>query len=318
MPDVYQTMREYQRRLSKHEAAEMLAMAKRWAMVEKRLGVYFDALIDEIARDGLKTDAQIFRLYRYQELAGVASDEIAQYELWAGERIRREQMRALNLGFEAAVRTAYADSFFAPMIDRSAVANMIGICADGAPLFSVLKQRAIAPQAVEGLTNALIEAVALGYGPRKTARFMAHGLALGLDKALLIARTEQIRVYREATRAGYSQMGVTEYQRHCALSDRTCPVCLALDGKIYKTDAMMHSHPGCRCFMTAIVRGQTYPARAQDWFAKLPAARQKQILGPGHYNLYQGGMSLEEMVRTRNDPVWGPGLALRSVKSLAG
>lgn len=245
MPDIYGVMSNYNQQLAKREAAEMLAMARRWGTVEKRLWVYFDALIDDIARTGVKTDAQIMRLYRYEQLVNTAQNEIAQYEAWAGSRIIAEQRRAMDVGFEAAVRTAAGDSFFPPMVDKTAVANMIGMCADGAPLFSVLRRRALATASIEGLTNALVEAVALGYNPRKTARFMADGLAQGLDKALLIARTEQIRVMREATRSGYQQMGVTRYRRHCAKSDRTCVACLALDGKIYKTDMIMDSHPGC-------------------------------------------------------------------------
>ena len=66
---------------------------------------------------------------------------------------------------------------------------------------------ALAPDMVARLTRNLIEAISLGYSPRKTAEMMAGGLTDSLSKALVIARTEQIRTYREATLAQYQDIG---------------------------------------------------------------------------------------------------------------
>jgi SPP1 gp7 family putative phage head morphogenesis protein len=158
--------------------------------------------------------------------------------------------------------------------------------------------------------------VALGWNPRKTALAMVDGLAQGLDKALLIARTEQIRAYRESTRAEYAARGVEQYQRHCSKSDRTCPVCLALDGEVYPVNELMPSHPGCRCFMTRYTGEKSDYQNAQDWFAGLKEERQREILGRGHFELYQKGVPLREFVKVTDDPVWGPTLGLKPLKEI--
>jgi SPP1 gp7 family putative phage head morphogenesis protein len=309
-------MAEFNQRLAEQDAEQTLLMAKRWKMIEDRLWVYFDALLDEIAAKGLRTSDQIYRLYRYEQLIRTTQDEINQFEAWSGQQIMAGQQRAMDLGFEAAVYDIYKGQYFTPMVNKQALANMVGVCADGAPLFSLLKERALTPEAVGGLTEALTEGVALGWNPRKTARVMADGLAQGFNKAQVIARTEQIRVYREATRAEYAARGVEQYQRHCSKSDRTCPVCLALDGEVYPVKQIMPSHPGCRCFMTRYTGEKSDYKSAQDWFAGLKEERQREILGRGHFELYQKGVPLREFVKVTDDPVWGPTLGLKPLKEI--
>jgi SPP1 gp7 family putative phage head morphogenesis protein len=170
---------------------------------------------------------------------------------------------------------------------------------------------------VDGLTQALVEGVALGYNPRKTAQIMASGLSDGLNKALVIARTEQLRTYRAANLEQYQNMGIQQWQRHCAFSDRTCVACLGLDGKIYPTNTGFASHPNCRCFMTAVIPGEPITeTNAQKWFGGLDEDRKKEILGKGHYELYQKGVPLSEMVSVNEDPIWGPTIGIRSLKDI--
>jgi len=320
MPDpgeVYRLLSDFNRRLTQREKTLLLLMGRKWSALEKRLWGHIDSLLLEIAAQGLKTDGQIYRLHRYEQLIQMVQAEIAQYEAWAMQAITTEEQRVMDMGFGVAARTAYGERLMAAVIDRSAVANIIGQCQDGSPLFSVLRQRALGPEAIEGLTMALLEGVALGYNPRKTARMMANGLAQGLNKAMVIARTEQARAAREATREGYRQMGYERYQRHCAKSDRTCIACLGLDGETYPIETPFYSHPQCRCFMTPVFEGMPQPARAQAWFDGLDEDGKLKLLGPGRYELYQNGVSLRDMVRIKNDPVWGPTITIRPIRSFA-
>ena len=317
MPNIYAVMAAFNRQLGRLEAGATMEMTERWKEIEARLWGYFLALVDDIERNGLKTDAQVYQLFRYQTLLKIALDEITRYEQWAQGRVEEMQQQAIDLGVAAAIASLNGAQYFVPTGNIAALKNMVGVCADGAPVFSILSQRALSPEAVAGLTAALLEGIALGYNPRKTARKMADGLAGGLDKALTIARTEQIRAFREATRQQYQDMGVKLYQRHCAHSDRTCTACLGLDGEIYPTDELFASHPNCRCFMTAYDAelAKRYP-NAQEWFAGLDEARQKEILGPGHYKLYKEGMPLKDMVKITDNPVWGPTIGVKPLKEL--
>ncbi len=313
----YQVMLDFQRRLTRREADASLEMAKRWKGIEDRLTGYFDALLNQVQVEGIKTKSEVFRLYRYEQLLKTAQDEIRQFERDAGQVIRTEQHSAIDMGLEAAVKSIYGDQYLAPSVNRGALASMVGLCADGQPLFSLLAGRALSDVSIQGLTDKLIEGLALGYNPRKTARMMADGLAAGLEKALTIARTEQIRAYREGTRTQYEAMGIKRYRRHCAKTDRTCLACLALDGKIYAVNRVMDSHPNCRCFMVAVVQGMEEDrASAQEWFGGLDEARQREILGKGRFELYQQGVPLEKMVRVRHDPVWGPTVGVEGVKEI--
>jgi len=312
---VYTDMQDYARKLARTEAGVVRDMTQRWSAMEARLLARIERLLAEIATLGVVTDSEIFQLYRYTELLQAVRDEIARYEVWGTEYVTRVQTRAMELGFEAAVRSTYGTQYLVPRLNTKAVIHMAGSCADGGALFTLIKNRALAGVAIDKLTQALVDGVALGFNPSKTARLMAQGLAAGLSKALVIARTEQIRVYREANRSGYIQQGITQYQRMCSLSDRTCPACLALDGRIYLTDQVMHNHPLCRCFMIPVI-GKAEPAHALEWFGSIGSERQQQILGPGHYALWQQGISLEQMVKTTNDLTWGPTLGIKSIRDL--
>lgn len=321
MPDnIYDIIEEFNDLLAAEEAKQSLAMAKQWKEIEDRLWKYFEALLDDIEKNGAKTQSQIYRLSRYQDMIKIAQEEIGKYEKWANASITEQQKRSIDLGTRAALESlnGWEDIKKNPtFINSLAVQNIVGMCADGSPLFSVLKNRAIATDAIEGLTNALTEGVALGYNPKKTAGKMADGLAQGLNKALVIARTEQIRSYREATRETYQELGVTHYQRHCAFSDRTCVACLALDGQIVEVHEDFASHPECRCSMTPIVPGLTEErAGGKEWFEKQNEEMQKSILGPGRYELYQQGVSLSDMVTVKNDPVWGNTISAKNISEL--
>jgi SPP1 gp7 family putative phage head morphogenesis protein len=313
-------MREFNNRLAALETESLLEMAQRWKKIEDRLWKYFDLLIEETNDRGLKTPSELYSMYRYQELVRIAQDEISQYESWAGNQISREQMRAVELGYESAARSVYkklGKGILAPIVNHSAVKNMVGLAGDGSPLFSLLRNRSLITASVDGLSQALVEGVALGYSPRKTARMMASGLSEGLNKALVIARTEQLRAYRTANIEQYENMGIQQWQRHCSFSDRTCLACLGLDGKIYSTRDGFASHPGCRCFTTAVIPGEPLPeSSAKKWFSGLDDERKKAILGKGHYELYKNGTPLDAMVSVKDDPVWGPSIRIRGVADI--
>ena len=192
---------------------------------------------------------------------------------------------------------------------------MIGLAGDGSPLFDVIKQRALAPVMVEGMRSTLIQAVAHGDNPRTTARILKNGLAAGLTKALTIARTEQLRVYRDTGIEQYKASGVvTSYTRHCALDELTCIACLALDGKVQLVDEIFEIHPLDGCFTTPNIEGLE-PISGQTgeaWLNAQSEGKQKEILG-AHYDLWKSGISIKDMVKIKDDPVWGPTVGIKPV-----
>jgi SPP1 gp7 family putative phage head morphogenesis protein len=314
MPNIYQTIQEFNRALDAQEKAQWLAMAKRWKQTEDTLALYIQRHADAIAARKLAGQAiseyAYTKLDTWKDLQRQIISEARRYENYATATIKAEQLSYLEMGAsaaQAAISGELGAGYAFNRLNIQALENMVGITADGSPLFDVLQKRALTPDMVEGLVNKLNEAIALGYNPRKTAGMMAEGLAAGLDKALVIARTEQQRSYRAASQAQYVESGVVmQYQRHAAPSERSCIECIALDGKIYPTDADFESHPNCRCFMTPVIEGAKDPgAKTLTWFEGQSESVQREIMGAGRFELYQNGTPLEDFVRVTNDPTWG-------------
>jgi SPP1 gp7 family putative phage head morphogenesis protein len=78
-------------------------------------------------------------------------------------------------------------------------------------------------------------------------------------RAKMLARTEIIRAHHVATIQEYENWGVlgvkvkAEFQT--AGDEIVCPICLALEGKIYTLDearGMVPKHPNCRCIMLPV------------------------------------------------------------------
>jgi len=68
-------------------------------------------------------------------------------------------------------------------------------------------------------------------------------------RATLIARTETLRAHNEGRKVFYRQVGITKVRWLIADDERTCPICRALDGKVFGIDEVEGPprHPGCRC-----------------------------------------------------------------------
>lgn len=316
MPDksIYATIAEFNKALDAQEKAQWVAMAKRWKQTEDTLALYIQRHADAIAARKLAGQAvseyAYTKLETWKDLQRQIVAEAANYERYATQVIKAEQLSYLETGAAAAqtvLRNELGAGYAFDRLNIQALENMVGMTADGSPLFDVLAKRALSPDMVEGLVNNLNEAIALGYGPRKTASMMAEGLAAGLDKALVIARTEQIRAYRTGSQKQYEESGVVmQYQRHAAPQERTCFECLALDGKIYPTAEDFASHPNCRCFMTPVIEGVNNPgAKGREWFERQSESIQRDILGAGRLELYQNGTPLESMVKVTDDSTWG-------------
>lgn len=74
------------------------------------------------------------------------------------------------------------------------------------------------------------------------------------SRALMIARTEIIHAHAEGQLDAFSDLGVEQVgalvEWSTAGDDRVCPICAALEGKVYTIDdarGLIPQHPNCRC-----------------------------------------------------------------------
>jgi SPP1 gp7 family putative phage head morphogenesis protein len=325
-PEIIATMRRQRAALLAREAETLREMARRWLDVEREL----QAQIELLARDMAELRAMgvpaiqstLSRLKRYRELLPQVRRQLEQYGDYTVRVVTDQQRSYVQLGLldaQEAISAAQPITIgvFFNRLPVSAVETMIGLAGDGSPLRALLT--ATWPDTVGALTDTLVKGTALGWNPRKTAVAMQQAMGgRGLQRALTIARTETLRVHREATRLQYEQSGVvTAYQRMCAHDERVCPACLFSEGKIYLTKATMEIHPNDRCTLIPILKGSD-PVEWQHgeaWFREQPDAMQRSILGPGAYAAWQEGrLDLADLPRTHVDPTWGPTLSVNPLR----
>lgn len=331
-PTVVSVMREFKQALLNNETAQVARMVREWGRLENRISGQIDALAEEIARlkaEGRPvSESQLYRMERYQGLLGQVQGEIRGFEREAEKVILKGESEAIKLGVKSAqesIAASYRDAGVRGSFGRvsvEAVEYMTGATADGGPLFGVLQQRALTPSAVQGLTDNLIDATALGWNPRRTARAMKEGLADGLQKALVIARTEQMRVYRQASDEQYRASGVVRGKKRLAAKDvRTCLACLEADGELMPLEASMYDHPQGRCVTVPVVEGLPEPEWqvGSEWFKTLPEDKQREMMGEARFDAWKAGQINFGDFGTRiPSVVWGDSLGVKSLGDLLG
>ena len=252
MPDplVIQVMRQHKQALFLKEEAQMAEMALRWLDVERKLEAQIAALTQQIANEGITSQAKVYRLDRYKQLLSQTRVELRTYEDYVEGRIVQGQLDYGALGIRdasEAIQASYGD--YGPWFNRldvRATENMAGMLGNGKPLRGLLSEAY--GDAAQGLTEALTRGTALGWNPRKTAKAMQDGMAHGLGRMMTIARTEQMRVYRESSRMQYEESGVVEgFVRLTAHDSRVCLGCLALEGERFTVKESLYDHPNGRC-----------------------------------------------------------------------
>lgn len=328
-PDIIRAIRRFREGLLYLEQTQVQQMTAAWLTMENRLSGEIDALaleIDALRQAGETVPrSKLIRLERYRRLVAQIRVEMQGYLNQVATQIAEQQRLLLELGISQSsdiLRTILTDGGLYTGFDVlpiDALETIIGLAGDGSPLFKLLQ--ASYPDAVEGLTQALVDAILKGVNPRETARLMRNGFGAGLNRALNIARTEQLRAYRLASLQNYERSGVVEgYKRLSARDTRVCPACLLADnGQVYPLSTPFDEHPQGRCTPVPVVKGLPVVTwqTGEAWFMSLDAASQLDILGKGRFNAWQAGVfDLAALVSRKVDPVWGGSLVTTPLADL--
>lgn len=328
MPDplVIEVMKQFKLDLLAREQVQMQNMAKKWLELENALESQIQAMADEFAREAAEgraiSQAKLWRMKRYQSLQTQLQQELASYTQYAEALITENQAQYGALGIQNATTATQVSmpglGVYFDVLPVEAIQNMVGLAGDGSPLSALL--RATWGDSAAGLTNELIRSTALGINPRETARRMRQGATQGLNRMLNIARTEQLRVYREASRQQYEYSGVVSgFKRLATHDDRVCPACLMAEGETYSVRQRLREHPSGRCTMVPIVRGmpETRWELGQDWFKQQDSATQISILGQKRYDAWkQNQFKLDQLVTVKKDSTWGDSVQATPLKDL--
>lgn len=327
-PLVITVMNRFKADLMRREAAQMRSMARRWRQTEAALLDQAELFALRVKENGL-TASQLrdarFMLDRSQSLLRQARRDLAKYVDYAGPLIETGQRQAAAGGIQsanAAINAIASEAGVNIEFNRlpvAAVENMVGLAGDNSPLTTLLESSYGA--GVDGMFTELIRATALGKNPRETAaRMVREGYSQSLTRMLNIARTEQLRVFKEASLSAYRSSGVViSYLRLATRDTRACAGCLAADGWEYSLDVSFKSHASCRCTLIPNVEGFSSPQweKGPEWFAGQPDTVQLKMLGPGRYKLYKEGMSFDKFATVKSNEVWGDSIVPTTLRDLS-
>jgi SPP1 gp7 family putative phage head morphogenesis protein len=321
---VVRAIRGFKAALAANEADEIRELATHYLDVERALEANISALSEQVnalyAAGEDPTWSQLYRLERFQRLEAQLVAELARFNGWAAELIKQHQWQ---LGLKAIddaaavmelAKPGYAASVRLP---TDAVEAMAGTARNGAPLGDLLA--ASYSEARQAIVKELIRSVALGRNPKVTAAAIRKATGIPLDRALTIARTEQMRAYNASSLSAYRAMGVTQYQRLADYGERTCIACLAASGQVLSSEAELSDHPRGRCTCVPLIPGVDNPEvpSSEAWFNAQPESVRRAIAGPGRYEAYNSGqVKWSDLATHTHDPVWGGSLSPTPVSAL--
>ena len=115
--------------------------------------------------------------------------------------------------------------------------------------------RGISATTSQQLSRIMAMGLAHGWGPLRVAREMKNTIAgITQTRARLIARTEIINAHAVGQLNAFRMLGVEELgvlaEWSTAGDDLVCPICGAMEGKIFTLDeaeGLIPAHPNCRC-----------------------------------------------------------------------
>ena len=87
-------------------------------------------------------------------------------------------------------------------------------------------------------------------------RITAISVIPAINRPEMIARTETVRLANEGLVDLFKTNGVEKVNYIAAISDRTCPICLGLDGQVFEINKLNVGenqppiHPNCRCTLS--------------------------------------------------------------------
>jgi SPP1 gp7 family putative phage head morphogenesis protein len=327
MPSLLElTVNRHRAALLRGEREAAVAMVRAygagWTRIDRELRSVWGLLTE----DTNPATWRVRQAERLESLRAQVDAELRRLAPIAERTIEGQQSAAVTMAHAHALEAAGAAG--APVevlgqfdrLPRGAVETLVGFAGDGSPL------RALADEIGRGVGQNVIDALAAGIiagaNPRVTARLMREAFGVGASRALTIARTETMRVYRAASLETYraNRSVVTGWIWIASMSPRTCISCWAMHGSEHGLNEVLGDHPNGRCVPAPILRNTPVVVEpGLSVFARQPVEVQRRVLGPAAYLAWQdGALDLAEMVGRRFDPRWGTMRSARSLQAVIG
>jgi SPP1 gp7 family putative phage head morphogenesis protein len=196
---------------------------------------------------------------------GLIEDLDQLYDLYELEEVRHRAKniirRYMNLSYRKGVEKGVSDlarvnittSFMMTKTDLQAVDIFVG------------KGVSLVKGATDDMKKEMLRVISEGIVKGDSMDTMARGMlekaGITRGRAKMIARTETIIAYNQASINQYKKVGITQWRWIAAYDERTCPVCSAKDGKIFDIGDIQPGeiHPNCRCGQQPYIDEETTP-----------------------------------------------------------
>jgi SPP1 gp7 family putative phage head morphogenesis protein len=272
-------------------------------------------------------------------------DALAEHAQSFGTRLSSQLDRSMRTTASGVIEasTEYAPALTAARLGSASVnwnrvpieqvQEMLGVFSAGSPVRSLLDE--FGRDASSAVRQTMLKSVALGANPRVIARQIERSIVenspegriadelLGVtgnlrDRALTISMTETHRAARAAALVNYEANAdaVEGWQWSSARDMRTCPLCWAMDGRIFKHGKPMPAHVRCRCVALPWLGEIDDYGTGEAAFARRDEEEQRASLGPARFELYRKGLQLSEMVTVRSSRTWGDSVRHRTLKEI--
>lgn len=320
--DIYNIANQFKQDLLNLERAAAVEIAQYYGGIWSELNRRIQDLIAQYELSGgAELPAEwVLQFERLASLKRQVEAELLRFVEYTEQVIIKNQeiVTALATGNAAAmVESAGVDLVF-NRLPNEALRDLIGFLQDGSPLRTLLDGLPLLGG--QAVADGLVQGLALGLNPRVVARNIRAAMGMALTRALVIARTETLRSYREATKRNYENNSdiLSGWVWLSAADERTCGSCWAMHGSFHSLDERLDDHPNGRCSMVPAVKGAYTPLKpGPEAFEDLPEEKKLAILGPAKYAAYSAGdLTLEDLVGQKHSREWGSMRYERSLKEL--
>ena len=314
--EVVRAIRKQREEVARNELDTLKRLARLWVPSYRYLREQVNALTALIRK---KQDAgepveieYFYSLERYQRMMAQAKKMVRDYNSAAAGQIHGTEVEMNDFGQNNAkqlINIAEPDDPMWTRVNKRETRIAAGMTANGSPLDRLLDKSF--GQMKEGMEQALITGISTGQGSAWIADQLMKAAEIPEQRALLIARTEVNRAYRQANwEQMQSSRAVRGYRRMC-YKDTACLACLMLDGEFYPIDSEPCDHPNGKCSFVPVTK-HFDPAnepgwqKGRDWFMEQDEATQRRLMGPGRFDLWkQGGVYPRDMVYMKPNDIWG-------------
>lgn len=181
----------------------------------------------------------------------------------------------------------------------------------------------ISQNAVKLAKDRFAQSVVNGFNPRRIGHLLAADIEqLSVRSAMTLSRTFQLDAFRTSQLESYRAIPnfIEGWYWLASLSERTCLICIALNGTFHDLSEPFISHPNCRCTSVPALKfgAAPPPETGEAWLARQSPRTQLAIFGSSsRMELWQRGVKLSDMLDMKEYKTFGQVRTLRPLGNFA-